>query len=63
VAKRARLKEEDATAYIQAGTLPDGATAAPVAPEAISKDTKVWLVWVVCTVTGSAVLQTLHMSV
>lgn len=44
IAKRARLKEEDATAYIQAGTLPDGGGSgdAPGKP-VISKETKVCL--------------------
>ncbi len=40
-AKRAKLKEEDATAYIQAGTLPDGGEeTAPVVTD-LSKDAKV----------------------
>lgn len=40
-AKRARLKEEDATAYIQASTLPDGGDSTNPAPPAISKESKV----------------------
>jgi hypothetical protein len=40
-AKRAKLKEEDATAYIQASTLPDGGDAtAPVVTDLL-KDAKV----------------------
>lgn len=40
-AKRAKLKEEDATAYIQAGTLPDGGDDTVPAVTAITKDVKV----------------------
>ncbi len=40
-AKRAKLKEEDATAYIQAGTLPDGGDDTAPAVTAITKDAKV----------------------
>jgi hypothetical protein len=41
-AKRARLKEENASAYIQAGdALPDGGDAPGPAPAAISSDAKV----------------------
>ncbi len=40
-AKRARLKEENASAYIQAGaSLPDGDAPSP-SPAAISRDAKV----------------------
>lgn len=41
MAKRAKLKEEDATAYIQAGALPDGTDDVSSAPQAISKEIKV----------------------
>ena len=40
-AKRAKLKEEDASAYIQASTLPDGGDDTAPAVAAITKDAKV----------------------